>query len=82
MDARRIQKYDLSPFAGVDRLDPVPGGLRLSGCDGDFLSDQFIHQGGFSHIGPANQGGKAGFALLVFHIFPPIVYNFELNMEF
>ena len=47
-------------------MDPVPGGLWLVGGDGYLLSDELIHQGGFSYVWPANQGGKAGF-IICFH---------------
>ena len=40
-----IYKYDLSfVHIGIHGLDPVSGGLRFIGCDGDLLSDQMVHQ--------------------------------------
>ena len=65
MDTRRIQENDLSLLTGIDRLDTVSCGLGLIGCDGDFLADQLVHQGGLSHVRPANQSGKTGFTIVI-----------------
>ena len=63
VDTRSIQKDDLAALIGVDRLDAVSGCLRLVRRDGDFLADEMIHQRGFAHIRPSDQGYKAGFFL-------------------
>ena len=63
VDTRSIQKDDLAALIGVDRLDAVSGCLRLVRCDSDLLADEMIHQRGFAHIWPSDQGYKAGFFL-------------------
>src|SRR5699024_7099097 len=68
-NARRIQKYNLSLRTGIDSLYPVSCGLRLVGCDGNLLPNEMVHQGGFPHVGPADQGRKAGFKFCIFHIY-------------
>ena len=71
MDTRRVQEYNLSLVAGIDRQDTVSCGLVLIGCDGEFLADQLVHQGGLSHVRPAKQSGKTGFTIDIFHIHSP-----------
>ena len=60
VDPRRIDKHDLPLFCREHRLDAVPRGLRFVGCDRDLLSDQTVHQCGFSHVRSADQCGKTG----------------------
>ena len=45
VDPRRVQKHDLSLLPGQHRPDPISGGLGFIGGDGNFLTDQLIHQG-------------------------------------
>ena len=61
MDARRIQKHNLPARVIIDGADPVSGRLGFSGCNGDFLSDQMIHQRGLADIRPADHGHIPGF---------------------
>ena len=59
VDARRVHKHNLTLLRGQHGADTVAGGLGLVGRNGDLLSYQMVHQRGFSHVRPANQGDKA-----------------------
>ena len=68
MDTRCVEEHDLSLVTRINGLDAVAGGLRFLGCNRNLLSDQVIHQRGFSHVRTADQGYKAGFIIcIVFH---------------
>jgi len=41
--------------------DPVAGGLCLGGGNGELLTHQPVHQGGFAHIGLTHNAYKTGF---------------------
>ena len=70
VDTRCVQKYDLSLITGIDGLDPVSGCLRFLGCDGDLLSNEVIHQCGFSHIWSSDDRYKSGFEIFVHNFVP------------
>ena len=56
VQAGRIDKNDLSFGLGNNSLNAVSGGLRLGSYDGDFLSDQAIHESGLPGVGTAYDG--------------------------
>ena len=59
VNARRIQENDLPLITGIHSLNPVSRSLGLIGSNRNLLSNQPVHQCGFSYIRPANQSGKA-----------------------
>ena len=61
VQARRIQQDELGIAPVYDAVDPIPGGLRLVGNDGDLFAHQCVGQAGFAHIGPAADGNHGGF---------------------
>ena len=64
VDSRCIQEYNLTVRSRINRLNTVSGGLGLSGSDGNLLPHQTVNEGGFPHIGPADQRGEAGAEVL------------------
>ena len=66
MDARCIQKHDLSPGIRVYCPYLVTGGLGLIRSYGNLLPDQMVHQSRLSHIRPSHKGHKARFLLYGF----------------
>ena len=67
VDAGRIDVDDLALGHGLDTDNTVPGGLRLTRGNGEFLSDQPIEQGGFAHVGPPDQGAVATVVFFCLH---------------
>ena len=59
VDSRGIQKDDLALLTGVNSLDLISGCLRFPGCDGNLLSDQMVHQCGFTHVWPSDDRRKS-----------------------
>ncbi len=59
VDAGGVGEHDLIAGAAENAVDPVTGGLRLTGGDAHLLADQMVHQGGFAHIGAADDGHHA-----------------------
>ena len=59
LKARRIDKHKLRGTHGVHAGDAVARGLRLARGDADLLAHQRIEQGGFAHIGLADNGNQA-----------------------
>ena len=53
---RRVGEHELTIPPGDDAADAVAGGLGLVGDDGDLLPYQCVEQGGFAHVGAANDG--------------------------
>ena len=58
LKTRCIDKHKLRRAARMHAGDAVAGGLRLAGCDADFLPDQRVHQRGFAHIGFAHNSDQ------------------------
>src|ERR1700722_20913285 len=56
VQAGRIDKNDLSFGLSDNSLNAVSGGLRLGSYDGDFLSDQAIHESRLPGVGAAYDG--------------------------
>ena len=57
VDPRRIDEHDLAAALHVlDGEDPVAGGLRLVGDDGDLLADDPVQERGLAGVGPADEG--------------------------
>ena len=54
--ARSVHEHKLSFAALYNGGDPVSGGLRLIGNDGDLLADKGIGKGGFTDVRPAAYG--------------------------
>ena len=59
VDTRGIKKYDLTLITGINSLDLVSCCLRFIGCDRNLLSDQMVHQCGFSNIRSSDDRNKA-----------------------
>ena len=68
VDTRGIEEDDLTVLTGIYGLDTVSGRLRFLGCDRDLLTDQMVHQCGFSDIWTADDRCKSGFKI-IFHIY-------------
>src|SRR5260370_4452428 len=60
MQARRVDKNDLSLRLGHNSLDAVARRLRFGGDNRDLLPDQAIHERGLPGIGPSYDGHKSG----------------------
>ena len=60
VDPGRIQQHQLGAGGGQDRPQPVAGGLGDGGGDRHLGAHQLVQQGGFTHVGPADQGDKPG----------------------
>ena len=60
VQARSIDEHDLAALLRHDALNAIARGLRFRCNDGDLLSDQVIQQRGFSRVGAADNGHKAG----------------------
>ncbi len=56
---RRIDQHQLRLRPIDHPQDPVPGGLRLGGDDGDLAAHQRVHQRRFADVGPADDGHHA-----------------------
>ena len=75
MDTRSIKEYDLSLLAGIHSLNTVSGCLWFLGCDCDLLSDQMIHQCGFSYIRTSDDRYKSGFKIFIHSYFSLPVFS-------
>src|SRR5260364_343418 len=56
LESRRINKNILRFSAGIDPLDTITGRLRFARSDADFLLDERIQQGRFTHVWPPDNG--------------------------
>src|ERR1700691_1852278 len=61
MDAGGVEEDDLGIRKGEHALDGRAGGLGLVGDDGDLGADDLVQQRGFTGVGAAENGNKAGF---------------------
>ena len=59
LKAGRVHKHELRRVVCVNASYLVPRGLRLFAGDADFLPDQMVHQRGFAHVRPADNGNEA-----------------------
>ena len=60
VDARSVEKKDLTAGKVLDSQNPVAGGLGLGGGDGDLLPQHPVEQGGFPDVRPSDDGNEAG----------------------
>ena len=63
MDTRCVHKDDLAVVDRADTDNPVSSGLGLWRHNRNFLTQECVHQGGFTHIGAAYKGDKSGAVL-------------------
>ena len=59
VNARGVHQHHLGHLGGEDRPKTIARGLGHRRGDGHLLTDKLIDQGGFTHIGPTDQGDKA-----------------------
>ena len=60
-----------------DGLDTVSGCLWFLGCDSDLLSDEMIHQSGFTYVWTSNNRYKSGFKIFIHFVLFLINYYFS-----
>jgi len=58
MNSGRVQENHLAFFGCLNPNNSIACGLRLIADDGNFLSNQLIEKGGFTHVGATNEGDE------------------------
>ena len=58
---RGVQEKELGLRRVDDTQEAVPGGLGLGRGDGELVPHQPVQQGGFAHVGEADEGDVAAF---------------------
>ena len=64
LKAGRVYKNILGVVLRQHTVDAVARGLGFFRGDGDFLTNELVHQGGFANIWAADDGDKAGAKVL------------------
>ena len=59
LEAGGVHEDELAALIGINAGDFVASGLGLFAGDADFLADEVVHQRGFAHVRPANDGHEA-----------------------
>ena len=59
LEAGGVHEDELAALIGINAGDFVASGLGLLAGDADFLADEVVHQRGFAHVRPANDGHEA-----------------------
>jgi hypothetical protein len=60
VNPRRVDEHELRLRQVLDADDPMSGGLRLVGDDGEFLPDEVVEQRGLTRVGPPDQRDEPG----------------------